>query len=430
MNPLSTLEIQIAARARTHRDEPLKTLHPFIDAELLDHCFTELNKYGAPGVDAQSWQQYNEHKSEQIPKLLAAFKDGSYRDTPAIRRVYIPKGKNKWRPLGLPTVEDKLLQTAVRKVLTPIYEEEFYNCSYGFRPGKSQHQALDELFRQVSYGGIRYVIDADMADYFGSINHQQLRGFLDRRIKDGVIRRMIDKWLKAGVLEEGQLTYPKKGTPQGGSISPLLSNIYLHYVLDRWFTGQIQPLLKGRSLLIRFADDFLLGFINKEDAQRVMKVLTKRLARFNLTLNIEKTRLVAMETSNSGKKSGNFDFLGFTHFMGKSHKGKDVLKRKTSSKKMTASLKRLNQWLKVNRHCSTNELVDAVNQRLRGHYRYYGVTSNIRCLNSYYRQARRMLRKWLNRRGGKSRKWNWEEYEMLTTTWRPLERPKIYHGRT
>jgi len=427
MNSLSTLEIQIAERARTHRNEPLITLHPFIDVELLNHCFTGLNKTGAPGVDAQSWQDYDEHRSENIARLLAAFKTGRYR-APAIRRAYIPKGKNKLRPLGLPTVEDKLLQTAVRQVLSPIYEQEFYDCSYGFRPGKSQHQALDELFRQVSFQGIRYIIDADMADYFGSINHQHLREFLDQRIKDGVIRKMIDKWLKAGVLEEGRLTYPKQGTPQGGSISPLLSNIYLHYVLDEWFIEQIQPLLKGRSTLIRFADDFLLGFTCEEDARRVMKVLARRLGKYHLHLNPEKTRLVTLKTSEDGKREGNFDFLGFTHYMGKSRKGKLVLKRKTSSGKLTASLKRLNQWLKDNRHRPTSELVDAVNLKLRGHYAYYGVTFNGRSLNLYYLHARRLLHKWLNRRGGKTNKWSWEKYSMLVSQWRPLMRPKIYHS--
>ncbi|HLR32733.1 MAG TPA: group II intron reverse transcriptase/maturase, partial [Fodinibius sp.] len=329
------------------------------------------------------------------------------------------------RPLGLPTVEDKLLQTAVMKVLSPIYEQQFYECSYGFRPGRSQHQALDKLFEQVSFQGIRYVIDADMADYFGSINHQRLREFLDQRITDGVIRRMIDKWLKAGVLEEGRLRYPKQGTPQGGSISPLLSNIYLHYVLDEWFIEQIQPVLKGRSMLFRFADDFLLGFTSKEDARRVMNVLSKRLAKYSLTLHPEKTRLINLSNAG-GRKSDSFDFLGFTHYMGRSRKGKTILKRKTSSKKMTASLQRLQKWLKTNRHRPVDELVDGINQRIRGHYGYYGVTFNSRSLHSYYEQVKRMLHKWLNRRGGK-RSWNWEKYTMLITQWRPLEQPRIYH---
>jgi len=425
MGKVSTVELQIAERARKYPTEALTNLQQFIDETYLHECFMQLNKKSAKGVDNVGWTDYDEQRSELIPRLLAAFKNGKYR-APHIRRVYIPKGDGGQRPLGLPTVEDKLLQTAVTNILTPIYEELFYDTSFGFRPGKSQHQAISKLFEEVSYRGKRYVIDADMKNYFGSINHQCLRDFLDLRIKDGVIRKMIDKWLKAGIFENGGVSYPKEGTPQGGTISPLLSNIYLHYVLDEWFTKQIRPLLKGGSFMIRYADDFLLGFSNLEDAERVLKVLPKRLGRFGLTLHPEKTKLVNLKGDDENKP-GTFDFLGFTHYLGKSRKGKRILKRKTSGKKLRKALVEMNKWLRNNRHLKLVSMLDQLNQKLRGHYEYYGITFNSRSLKSYYFQTVHLLHKWLNRRGGK-RVWNWERLGCLVTKWIPLIRPRIYQS--
>lgn len=421
---MSTVELQIAERARAYPDEPLTNLASFIDDALLSQCLDGLNKKGAAGVDGQSWSEYNEQREERLPALLTQFKSGGYR-APAIRRTYIPKGDGKQRPLGLPTVEDKVLQMAVTKVLTPVYEQLFYPSSYGFRPGKSQHQAVEMLFKEVSFNGKCYIIDADMANYFGSIDHGKLRELLDLRIKDGVIRRMIDKWLKAGVLEDGRLYYPQEGTPQGGVISPLLSNIYLHYVLDEWFIEAIQPRLKGNSSLIRFADDFLLLFSNKEDAERVMKVLAKRLQKYGLSLHPEKTKLVEVTGRDRGTPS-TFDFLGFTHYMGKSRKGKWILKRKTSKKKLKASLQRMNEWMKANRHKPVDQLIHELNRKLRGHYGYYGITFNYPGLNHYHHKVRRMLHKWLNRRGGKPR-WCWDRYTGQLLEQYPLEQPRIVH---
>jgi len=425
MKTVSTVEIQIAKRARKYTEEALTNLHQYIDESLLEASFKSLNKQGAAGVDEVSWESYNKQRKESIPELLTAFKSGRYR-APNIRRVYIPKGDGKLRSLGLPTVEDKLLQKAVAKVLTPVYEQIFYDTSYGYREGKTPHEALDKLFKEVSFKGKKYIIDADMKDYFGSIDHQWLRRFLDQRIKDGVIRKMIDKWLRAGILEEGKLTYPTEGTPQGGTISPLLSNIYLHYVLDEWFVKQIQPLLKGESFIIRFADDFLMGFTSREDAERVMEVLPKRLGKYGLRLNLEKTKLIELK-DKEGRKPDTFDFLGFTHYMGKSRKGMNVLKRKTSSKKFRMSIKRLYEWLGENRHRKTKEVIKEINQKLRGHYGYYGITFNSKRIEAYYYLTQRMLHYWLNRRGGKP-KWNWEKVKKLTEEWMPLVEPKIYHS--
>lgn len=426
MEQMLTVEMQIANRARKHSGEALTNLHEFIDEGMLHSSYMALNKEAASGVDGATWASYGQNWEERKPELLTAFKSGKYR-APHIRRVYISKGEGKFRPLGLPTVEDKVLQKAVSDVLTPVYEQMFYPNSFGFRPGKSQHQALEKLFEEVSFKHKRYIIDADMQNYFGSINHQCLREFLDRRIKDGVIRKMIDKWLKAGVLENGQVEYPREGTPQGGTISPLMSNVYLHYVLDEWFIEQIQPLLKGESFLLRFADDFLLGFTNREDAIRVLQVLPRRLGKYGLTLHPEKTKLIEMKQDKE-QQSNTFDFLGFTHYMGKSRKGKTILKRKTSSKKLNGSLKRMDEWIKMNRHVPTKVLITRLNQKLRGHYGYYGITFNSRSLSSYYKQTKRKLCKWLNRRGGKRQVWNWEKITTLTEEWIPLLKPKIYHS--
>lgn len=426
MEQMSTVEVQIATRARNYPKEALTNLHDFITDGMLHESLALLNKTGATGVDGVSWGEYYEQRQEKIPELLSAFKKGSYR-APDIRRVYIPKGGGKLRPLGLPTVEDKLLQTAVTRVLTPVYEQMFYPSSYGFRPGKSQHQALEKLFEEVSKKKKRYIIDADMQNYFGSINHQYLREFLDQRIKDGVIRKMIDKWLKAGIFEDGRVEYPKEGTPQGGTISPLLSNIFLHYVLDEWFIEQVQPLLKGESFLIRFADDFLLGFTSKEDAMRVMEVLPRRLGKYGLTLHPEKTKLIELREDEGQQQDQTFDFLGFTHFMSKSRQGKPILKRKTSSKKMNASLMRMAEWIKENRHRGISDIIEKINQKLRGHYGYYGITFNSRRIADYYHQTRRTLFKWLNRRGGKQ-VMDWEKYSKLAGEIVPLLKPKIYHG--
>lgn len=421
---MSTVEMQIAERSRKFPDEALTNLNPFIDQELLGECFQLLNKRSASGVDGQTWKDYNENREERIAQLLGAFKTGTYR-APHIRRVYIPKGNGKERPLGLPTIEDKLLQTAVSKVLSPIYEQEFLECSYGFRPGKSQHQALEEVSREVSFKKKRYIIDADMQNYFGSIDHQCLREFLDRKIKDGVIRKMIDKWLKAGVLEDGQVAYPTEGTPQGGTISPLLSNIYLHYVLDEWFTKEIQPRLTGKSFIIRYADDFLLGFDKKEDARRVMDVLPKRLAKYGLSLHPEKTRLITLDDVQA-TSNVTFDFLGFTHYMGQSRRGKRILKRQTSKKKFTASLHRITEWIRTNRHGQLEGIIAELNRKLRGYYEYYGLTFNGRRLQTYFDRVRQILYKWINRCGGK--RLTWEAFNLRTRIWCPLLRPKVYHS--
>jgi len=420
---VSTVEMQIAARSGKHLDQALTNLNQFIDEEFLLACFKTLNRQSAAGVDGQSWQDYHEQIKGRIPHLLATFRSGTYK-APPIRRTYIPKEDGTQRPLGIPTIEDKLLQTAVSKVLTPVYEGIFHSGSFGFRPGKSQHQALEALFKEVSLKGKRYIIDADIKNYFGTINLVQLRECLDHRIKDGVIRKMLDKWLKAGVREEGQVSYPTMGTPQGGSISPLLSNIFLHYVLDDWFVKDIQPRLAGESFIIRYADDFLLGFTHESDARRVMEVLFKRFEKYGVELHPEKTKLIVL---NNQTEDDTFDFLGFTHYMGKSLKGRPILKRRTSKKKLKGSLKRMTHWIRDNRHAYTFEgLIVELNRKLDGYYEYYGITFNSRALQTYFEAVKRSLFKWINRRGNPLRL-NWERYVLRINVWSPLRKPTIRH---
>ena len=422
---MSTVEEQIAARSRKHRGEALTNLHQFIDEGYLLESFYKLNNASSAGVDGENWQAYENNLSERIPSLLSRFKGRTYK-APNIRRVYIPKGDGGQRPLGIPTVEDKLLQTAVSGILNPIYEQEFYPCSWGFRKGYRIHDAIRKLNKEVSYRGKRYIIDADIEDFFGSIDHQHLRSFLDERIKDGVLRRMIDKWLKAGILESGQTRYPTQGTPQGGTISPLLSNIYLHHVLDKWFNEEIRPLLTGSSFELRYADDFILGFSNKRDAERVMKVLPKRFAKYGLRLHPEKTRIVELG-GNKREERDTFDFLGFTHYMGKSRKGRMILKHKTMSKRKRRALQSIHEWIKANRHCHITHLIVKLNQKLRGHYGYYGITYNWRSLREVYYHVRIMLKKWLNRRGGK-RRMNWDHFSKIVDSWCPLAQPRIVYS--
>jgi len=422
---MSTVELQIAERARKFKGEALHSLYNFIDAPLLQESYEQLNKKSAEGVDGKTWLQYGLEFPERQDSLLEEFKSGRYR-APALRRIYISKDKHGQRPIDIATMEDKVLQASVRKVIEPIYEEEFKPFSFGFRPGRSQHQAIDYMFKQVSFQKMHYIIDADIKNYFGSINHGILRGFLDKRVKDGVIRRGIDKWLKAGVMESGNISYPNHGTPQGSVISPILSNIYLHYVLDEWFSEQIQPLLKGKSFIVRWADDFILGFTDKSDAKRVMKVLPKRFAKYELTLHPEKTKLIDLNSKWDGT-GRSFDFLGFTHYLGKSRKGNKVLKRKTSSKRLTKAIVNISKFIKLNRHMKLKDLIAEINVKLRGHYSYYGITFNSKGISCYFVQVRRSLLKWLNRRGGK-RIWNWETFSLLVDKWIPLVKPLIKHS--
>jgi group II intron reverse transcriptase/maturase len=392
-----------------------------------------VRKDGAVGTDGQTAAEYAADLEQNLRALLDRLKSGTYR-APAVRRVHIPKGDGRRvRPIGIPTFEDKVLQRAVTMVLESIYEQDFRDCSYGFRPGRSQHQALSTLRDGIMKMGGGWVLEVDIQNFFDVLDHKHLRSFLDQRVTDGVLRRVIHKWLRAGVLEEGSVRHPEAGTPQGGVISPLLANVYLHHVLDEWFEEQVAPRLPGQAFLIRFADDAVMVFSRRADAERVVEVLPKRLGKYGLTLHPDKTRLVRFQPprrEGSGDddppKPGTFDMLGFTHYWAKSRRGYWVVKQKTAAQRMTRSLKRIRAWCRRHRHLPLVEQRDALALKLQGHDGYYGITGNYRAVARYHREVGRIWRKWLMRRSNSARR-NWDWWTALEQRL-PLPRPRAVHS--
>ncbi len=372
LGSISTRLRRIANLAKESAERSFLSVSHYIDEYLLTAAYSRTRKDGAVGVDGQTGAEYGENLGSNLRSLVDRFKSGSYK-APPVRRAYIPKGDGKTRPLGIPTFEDKVLQRAVAMVLEPIYEQDFLPCSYGFRPGRSAHQALHALWGGLMsmHGG--WVLEVDIRSYYDNVGHRHLRSFLDKRVRDGVIRRMIDKWLRAGVMEEGSVHYPKSGTPQGGVISPLLANIYLHEVVDRWFEEEVKPRLRGRAFLVRYADDMVLVFAREDDARRVVKALPKRLARFNLSLHPEKTQLVYFRQP-AGKTRrprtdlpGTFELLGFVHYWGRSRRGYWVVKRKTAPRRLSRALREIREWCRRQRHLSLGEQCRQLGAKLRGH---------------------------------------------------------------
>jgi RNA-directed DNA polymerase len=348
MNPtnLYTKRQWIAELARRKPRGVLFSLHHVIDLEWMRKAYRLTRKDGATGIDGVTATEYEAKLEANLMDLLGRFKSGRYQ-APPVRRTYIPKADGSQRPLGIPTFEDKVAQRAIVMLLEAIYEQEFLRCSYGFRPRRSAHDALRELYGVITRQGQYWVLDVDIRKYFDSIPHHHLRAFLDQRVTDGVIRRMIDKWLKAGVLQEGLLRRTTEGTPQGGVISPVLSNIFLHHVVDEWFETEVKPRLAGPCTLVRFADDFVMTFKNHHDVKRVLEVLGKRLERYGLTLHPDKTRFIDFRPerrggTHPGCKEPPFDFLGFTHTWVKSQRGKNVVRQTTAKSRLARTLVALN----------------------------------------------------------------------------------------
>lgn len=426
-----TKQERIAYRARTHPQEAFVSIGHYLTREWLEAAYHRTRKDGAVGVDGVTAQAYEQNLDENLERLSNLARSGKYK-APPVRRSYVPKpGKKEVRPIGIPSFEDKVLQRGVAMILEPIYEQEFLDCSYGFRPGRLAHQALESIWQNIQKMNGCWLLDVDIRKFFDTLDHQHLREILDRRIRDGVLRRLISKWLKAGVWESGAVSYPDEGTPQGGCISPLLSNIYLHTVLDEWFESQIKPRLQGRAFLVRFADDFVIGFSHERDARRVKDVLPKRLSRFGLEVHPDKTRLVNFMPSSrhSRGESETFDFLGFTHYWGKSKRGNDTVKRKTAKDRMSRTLKAMKQYCQLNRNLKIPEQCKALNRKLVGHYSYFGITGNFRDINRVYQQTRRIWFKWLRRRTrGKKGGMTWPRFGVLESTVFILKRPRIVHS--
>ena len=427
---VSTRLQRIAELAREDRQRSFLSLAHHIDVELLREAFRRTRKDGAPGVDGQTAAEYEQRLEEDLQSLLSRFKSGTYK-APPVRRAHIPKGDGKTtRPIGIPTFEDKVLQRAVTMVLEAVYEQDFLDCSYGFRPGRSAHQALGVLQQGLTQMGGGWVLELDIQSFFDTLDHGQLRGFLNQRVRDGVVRRAIDKWLKAGVMEGGSVTHPDAGTPQGGVVSPLLANIYLHEVLDVWFERDVKPRLGGRAFMVRYADDAVLVFSNEEDARRVLAVLPKRFGKYGLTLHPTKTRLLYFRpragTSDGAAGPESFDFLGFRHLWARSRRGSWVVMRKTAASRFGRTLRRLAQWLRANRHQPVAWLHEQMTRKLRGHAAYFGIRGNSGALGRMRFEAERLWKKWLARRGHRSHL-NWQRFALLLRRY-PLPALRVVHG--
>jgi len=425
---ISTKLERIATMARTMRGVALTTLAHHIDVDWLREAFRRTRKDGARGVDGESAGEYEQRLEENLRSLLDRVKTGTYR-APPVRRVHIPKGNgSETRPIGIPTFEDKVLQRGVAMLLEAVYEQEFHDFSYGFRPRRSAHDACEALQNATVKMAGGWVLEVDIKKFFDTLDHEHLRTILGQRVRDGAILRLIGKWLNAGVMEGLQLSHPDAGTPQGGVISPLLANIYLHEVLDEWFVREVQPRLQGRGVLVRYADDFVFVFAQREDAERVLAVLPKRFGKYGLTLHPDKTRLVPFRRPDRGGGDdgpGTFDLLGFTHHWGLSRNGKWVVKKRTAKDRFSRTLRRIAEWCRTHRHDDVETQHRKLAQKLRGHYAYYGVTGNSRALSRLWYETTKAWRKWLCRRSQKGFL-TWERMLRLLERY-PLPSPRIVH---
>lgn len=421
---------RIAELAGQMPDMALTTLAHHIDINWLREAHRRTRKDGATGVDGQTAAEYGENLEQNLQSLLNRAKSGSYR-APPVRRVHIPKGDGKrMRPIGIPTFEDKVLQRAVAMVLEAVYEQDFVDWSYGFRPERSPSQALAVTRNQMMEMRGGWLIEIDVQSFFDEIDHGHLRAIVGQRVRDGVITRLIGKWLKAGVMERGERREAKAGSPQGGVVSPMLANIFLHEVFDRWFEREVKPRMRGASFAVRFADDILITVQGEADAKRVMQVLPKRFGKYGLRLHPDKTQVVDMRhpwrRGGRPQKGQTFDFLGLTHYWGLSLRGNWVLKRKTAKGRLRRSIGAVWTWCRENRHRPVAEQRAVLASKLRGHYNYYGVRTNRHSLAAFYWKVLNAWQHWLNRRSD-SRAMPWKRFYQLLKH-HPLPRPRITHA--
>ena len=428
-SPTVTTKLQrLAAQAKRDPGRVFTNLAHLIDEDFLREAYRRTRKSSAAGIDGVTAMLYAEHLDENLHDLYERLRKGRYQAAPVVR-VWIEKEDGGRRPIGKPAFEDKIVQRAVAMLLEAIYEPDFSDSSYGFRPGRSPHDALREVRTRCMTEGIGWIVDADVSGYFDNIDRTRLREVLRRRVNDGGIIRLIGKWLRAGVMEDGVLDHPETGVVQGGVISPVLANIFLHHVLDEWFERVVQPRLKGRSFLIRFADDFVIGCELEADSRRIMAVLPKRFGRFGLTIHPEKTVMIEFRKptprKGSGDGNGTFDFLGLTHYWMKSRRGYWVINRRTARKRLRRTKKSLWRWCRANRHLPMKDQYRMLCQKLRGHFQYYGISGNYRLLSEVRQHAEETWRYWLSRRSHKGAI-SWEKFQKLKAVF-GLPIPKIVH---
>ena len=422
----------ITQRARQGSTLQFTSLAHLLDAEFLRGCYRTLGKEKACGIDGVSWQDYGKQLDENLANLVERLKAKTYKPLPA-KRVYIPKNETETRPLGLPAIEDKIVQKGIARILGAIYEVDFMDCSYGFRPNRSCHQALKAVNDTMMFKPVNYLIEADIKGFFDNVSHDWMMKFLQVRIQDSSLLLLIRRFLKAGYMESGKLTRTDQGTPQGGNLSPMLANIFLHYVLDLWFAKRVQPQVCGECHLVRYADDFVCMTQHPQTAKAIEAMLRQRFEKFGLTLHPEKTRIISFgrnERENArreGRKANTFDFLGFTHFCAVSCKGNFLPGRRTSRKKFHKACKEMSDWLQQIRSVmSIKAWWTLLAAKLRGHYNYYGVSGNSRMVANFGYVTRRTLMKWLNRRSQRT-SFVWKQMNDYLTRY-PLPNPRIVHN--
>lgn len=427
---METKLLRIAELAKANPNMKFTSLAHLLNEETLRQCHYELPNKKATGINGTTKEDYQMNLEENISDLVARLKQKSYRPVP-VRRMYIPKpGSKKKRPLGIPEHEDKIVQRAIAKILNAIYENDFLDSSFGFRPRRNCHDALKILEFYFDKRHINYVVDADIKGFFDNVDHKWMMEFLKHRINDPSLLRIIGRFLKGGYMEEGKKYKTENGTPQGGVISPILANVYLHYVLDLWFEKRVRKQCKGHAYIVRYADDFVCCFQIRNEAEEFYTALKERLKKFNLELAEDKTKIIPFgkyadkEVKRQGKsKPPTFDFLGFTHYCSKSKTGEFRVKRKTSKKKMRAKLKQSKEWLKKNRHKDVDYIMNRFRRSLTGYYNYYCITDNIPNVTTFRRAIISLLYKWLNRRSQR-KSFSWEKFKLFLAKF-PLPKPRL-----
>lgn len=416
----------IRQKAKQNKEHRFQNLYRLLNEDNLTESWKKLNKKASAGVDKITAKEFELNLKENIKEITSSLKDRRYR-AKLVRRVNIPKGNGKSRPLGIPTISDKLVQRAVAQILESIYEEDFLDCSYGYRPNIGAHQAIKDLTKELQFNKYSYVVEADIKGFFNNINHEWLIRMIEERVDDSALLGLIRKWLKAGILDVSQqVIHPATGTPQGGLISPILANIYLHFVLDIWFEKIVKPRCEGEAYLCRYCDDFVCAFRYEKDAEKFYEALGHRLGKFELELSTEKTNIISFSRFRK-EENAHFDFLGFEFRWGVSLKGKDIIKRITSKNKLRVSLLNFKVWCREIRDNRMRKITEILNQKLRGYYNYYGLIGNYISLWKFYTIAMEILYKWLNRRSQR-KSFNRSEFTRLMK-WYGILKPKILESR-